>query len=130
MTLCDLPIKTLLAFQRKQIYSEASLTHFSAINISYNYSLPIIILIVPNTSLHFRKLSDLSRNTIQFGTAIYQAKFFSPIIAIKYILKHLHHTFQLLIYHILRSTHHNPHCSKYITTFQKTIRLIAEHSLI
>ena len=100
MTLCDLPIKTLLAFQRKQIYSEASLTHFSAINISYNYSLPIIILIVPNTSLHFRKLSDLSRNTIQFGTAIYQAKFFSPIIAIKYILKHLHHTFQLLIYHI------------------------------
>ena len=130
MTLCDLPIKRLLASQRNQIYSEASSTHFSAINISYNYSLPIIILIVPNTSVHFRKLSDLSRNTIQFGTAIYQAIVFSPIIAIKYILKHLHHTFQLLIYHILRSTHHNPHCSKYITTFQKTIRLIAEHSLI
>ena len=50
----DLLIKTLLASQHNQIYSEASLTHFSAINLSYAYSLPIIILIVPNTSLHFR----------------------------------------------------------------------------
>ena len=61
---------------------------------------------------------------------IYQSKHFSPPNAIKYILKHLQHTFQLLIYHTLRFTHQNPHCSKYITTFQKTIRLIAEHSLI
>ena len=50
----DLLIKTLLASQQNQIYSEASSTHFSAINLSYTYSLPIIILIVPNTSLHFR----------------------------------------------------------------------------
>ena len=61
---------------------------------------------------------------------IYQSKHFSPPNAIKYILKHLQHTFQLLIYHTSRFTHQNPHCSKYITTFQKTIRLIAEHSLI
>ena len=65
LTLCDLPIKRLLAYKRNQIYSEASSIHF-----------------------------------------------------------------QLLIYHILRSTHHNPHCSKYITTFQKTIRLLAEHNSI
>ena len=61
---------------------------------------------------------------------IYQSKHFSPHNAIKYILKHLLHTFQLLIYHTSRFNHQNPHCSKYITTFQKTIRLIAEHSLI
>ena len=79
---------------------------------------------------HFRNLSDLSRNTIQFDTFDYQSKHFSPINAIKYILKHLQHTFQLLIYHTSRFTHQNPHGSKYITTFQKTIRLIAEHSLI
>ena len=128
LTLCDLPIKTLLASQRNQIYSEASSTHFSAINLSsftlysskslwfqidhyisenyqtcrgtqfnltllitnqntsrlstqsnifwsifntllainlsYTYALLIKILIVLNTSLHFRKLSDLSRNTV------------------------------------------------------------------
>ena len=61
---------------------------------------------------------------------INQSKHFSPPNAIKYILKHLQHTFQLIIYHISRFTHQNAHCSKYITTFQKTIRLIAEHSLI
>ena len=61
---------------------------------------------------------------------IYQSKHFSPPNAIKYILKHLQHTFQLIIYHISRFTHQNAHCSKSITTFQKTIRLIAEHSLI
>ena len=59
-----IPIKTLLASQRNQIYSEASSTHFSAINLSYTYALLIKILIVLNTSLHFRKLSDLSRNTV------------------------------------------------------------------
>ena len=46
--------------QRKQIYSEASSTHFSAINLSYTYALLIKILVVPNTSLHFRKQSELS----------------------------------------------------------------------
>ena len=56
--------KTLLAHQRKQIYSEASSTHFSAINLSYTCALPIKIPIVPNTSLYFRKLSDLSRTTV------------------------------------------------------------------
>ena len=59
---------------------------------------------------------------------IYQSKHFSPLNAIKYILKHLQHTFQLIIYHTSRFTHQNAHCSKYITTFQKTIRLLAEHN--
>ena len=40
LTLCDLPIKTLLTSQRNQIYSEASSTHFSAINLSYTYAYP------------------------------------------------------------------------------------------
>ena len=59
---------------------------------------------------------------------IYQSKHFSPPNAIKYILKHLQHTFQLIIYQTSRFTHQNAHCSKYITTFQKTIRLLAEHN--
>ena len=61
---------------------------------------------------------------------IYQSKHFSPPNAIKYILKHLQHNFQLLIYYTSRFTHQNPHCSKYMTTFQKNIRLIADNSLI
>ena len=131
MTLCDLLIKTLLAYQRKQIYSEASSIHFSAINLWYTYALPIIILIDPNKSQTFQKtISVIAEHNSIWHFAIYQSKDFSPLNAIKYILKHLQHTFQLIIYHILRSTHHNPHCSKYITTFQKTIRLIAEHNSI
>ena len=52
---CDLLIKILLASQRNQIYSEASSTHFSAINLWYTYALPIIILIDPNKSQTFQK---------------------------------------------------------------------------
>ena len=96
-----LPIKKLLASQRNQIYSEASSTHFSAINLSYTYALPIILSLIQINHIYFSTLSDLSRNTIQFNTAIYQSKNFSPLNAIKYILKHLQHTFQLLIYHTL-----------------------------
>ena len=55
MTLYDLPIKTLLAYQRNQIYSEGSSTHFSAINLSYTYALHVIILIDPNKSQTFQK---------------------------------------------------------------------------
>ena len=55
LTLCDLPIKKLLASQRKQICSEASSTHFSDINLSYTHALPIILLIDPNKSQTFRK---------------------------------------------------------------------------
>ena len=54
LTLCDLPIKTLLTSQRNQIYSEASSTHFSAINLSYTYAPPIILLIDPNKSQTFQ----------------------------------------------------------------------------
>ena len=63
-----LPIKTLLTSQRKQIYSEASSTHFSAINLSYTYALPIILLLIQINHKYFSTLSDLSRNTIQFNT--------------------------------------------------------------
>ena len=112
LTLCDLLIKTLLAYQRKQIYSEASSTHFSAINLWYTYALPIIILIDPNKSQTFQKtISVIAEHNSIWHFAIYQSKDFSPLNAIKYILKHLQLTFQLLIYHIQRSTHHNPHWS-------------------
>ena len=75
--------------------------HFSAINLSNTYALPIILSLIQINHIYFSTLSDLSRNTIQFNTAIYQSKNFSPLNAIKYILKHLQHTFQLLIYHTL-----------------------------
>ena len=68
MTHCDSPIKTLLAYQRNQIYSEASSTHFSLINLSYTNALPIIILIDQINHRDFRKQSELSLNTIQFDT--------------------------------------------------------------
>ena len=109
---CDLIIKTLLASQRNQIYSEASSTHFSVVNLWYTYALRIIILIDPNKSQTFQKtISVIAEHNSIWHFAIYQSKDFSPLNAIKYILKHLQHTFLLLIYHILRSTHHNPHCS-------------------
>ena len=71
----------------------------------------------------------MEHNSI-WHSVIYQSKHFSLSNANKYILKHLQHTFQLLIYHTLMLYSSNPHCSKYITTFQKTIRLIADYSLI
>ena len=109
---CDLLIKTLLASQRNQIYSEASSTHFSAVNLSYTYALPIIILIDPNKSQTFQKtIRVIAEHNSIWHSVIYQLKYISPSNANKYILKHLQHTFLLLIYHILRSTHHNPHCS-------------------
>ena len=44
LTLCDLPIKTLLASKRNQIYSEASSIHISAHHQAYTHALPIKIL--------------------------------------------------------------------------------------
>ena len=44
LTLCDLPIKTIVASKRNQIFSEASSTNFSAIDLSYTSALPIKIL--------------------------------------------------------------------------------------
>ena len=109
---CDLSIKRFVASQCNQIYSEASSTHFSAVNLSYTYALPIIILIDPNKSQTFQKtISVIAEHNSIWHFVIIQSKHFSPLNAIKYILKHLQHTFLLLIYHILRSTHHNPHCS-------------------
>ena len=108
-----LPIKKLLASQRNQIYSEASSTHFSAINLSYTYALPIILLIDPNKSQTFQYTIRLiaEHNSI-YHFAIYQSKNFSPLNAIKYILKHLQCTFQLLIYQILTLYPSYSHWSK------------------
>ena len=120
-----LPIKKLLTSQRKQIYSEASSTHFSVINLSYTYALLIKILVVPNTSLHFRKLSDLSRN-------------YSLIWQFRIPIKTLLASQRNQIYSEASSTHFSAINLSYFTlyplnsswiyikypTFQKTIRLI------
>ena len=135
LTLCDKPIKRLLASQRNQIYSEASSTHFSDVNLTYTHALRFIILINPNKSQTFQ-------NTIR---VIVEHKYQSKNHAIKYILKHLQHTFQLLIYHktLIRVivehfsainlsyfTLYSSKCSLFITTFQKTFRVIVEHNSI
>ena len=102
LTLCDLPIKTLLTSQRNQIYSEASSTHFSAINLSYYTLYPLnsswIYMKYPTFQKTIRVIVE--HNSI-WHSVIYRSKHFSPPNAIKYILKHLQHTFQLLIYHTL-----------------------------
>ena len=130
LTLCDLPIKKLLASQRNQIYSEASSTHFSAINLSY------FTLYSSKCSLfqihHYISENNQSYRRTQFNLTLCDLPIKTLLTSQRNqnILKHFQHTFQLIIYHISRFTHQNAHCSKYITTFQKTIRLIAEHSLI
>ena len=130
LTLCDLPIKKLLASQRNQIYSEASSTHFSAINLSYFTLYSSICSLFQIHHRHFSTLSDLRRTQFNLTLLIYQSKTSRLSTQSNTYLKHLQHTFQQLIYHTLRFTHQNAHCSKYITTFQKTIRLIAEHNSI
>ena len=81
LTLFDLYIRTLYTSKRNQIENP----HGSQLN-----------------HRHFRQLSDFSRKTIQFNTSIYISKHFTPLNVIKYILKHLLHAFQLLIYNTLR----------------------------
>ena len=126
-----LPIKTLFAYQRNQIYSEAASTQFSAINLSYFTIYPLNSSLIQINHKHFRKLSDFSLNTIQFDTLRFTNQNTShPPNANKYILKHLQHTFQLLIYHTLVLYPSKSSLFQYITTFQKTIRLIADNSLI
>ena len=108
-----LPIKTLLAYQRNQIYSEASSTHFSAFNLSYFTLYPLnsswIYFKYPTFQKTIRVIVE--HNSI-WHSVIYQSKHFSLSNANKYILKHLQHTLQLLIYHPSRFTHQNPYGSK------------------
>ena len=93
-------IKTLLASKRNQIYSEASSTRFSAINLSY-FTLPMKLL----TNLHqitdISGQPDFSRNTIQIHFSIYISEHFTPLNAIKYILNLLQQTFPITIKHTL-----------------------------
>ena len=131
MTLCDLPIKTNLTFQRKQIYSEASLTHFSAINLSYTYSLPIIILIDPNKSRTFLKTirviaehnsiwhCDLLIKTL---LASQRNQIYSEASSTHFSAVNLWYTYALPIIILI-----DPNISQ---TFQKTISVIAEHNSI
>ena len=63
--------------------------------------------------------------------AIYQSKLFSPLNAIKYILKHLQHTFPHTIKHTLTLyTSKSSEITNKSQTFQKIIRLLVEHNSI
>ena len=80
---------------------------------------------------HFRKLSDFSWNTIQLTLCDLPIKRLLASKCNKYILKYLQHTFPSTIKHTLTLY---PSKSSEITnksqTFQKTIRLLAEHNSI
>ena len=128
------------AIYQSKVFSPPNAIKYILKHLQHTFQLLIyhtLVLYSLNSSCIYIK-SQIFQKTIRLPAehnsnwqfAIYQSKVFSPPNAIKYILKHLQHTFQLLIYHTSRFNHQNPHCSKYITTFQKTIRLIAEHSLI
>ena len=80
LTLCDLPIKTLLASKRNQIYSEASSTHISAQHQAYTYALPIKSSDIYIKSQTFQKtLSLLAEHNSIWHFAIYQSKDCSPL---------------------------------------------------
>ena len=131
LTLCDLPIKTLLAFQRNQIYTEASSTHFSAVNLWYTSALPIIILIDPNKSQTFQKTirviaehnwicyCDLLIKTL---LASQRNQIYSEASSTHFSAVNLWYTYALPIIILI-----DPNKSQ---TFQKTIRVIAEHNWI
>ena len=107
------------------------LQHTFQLLIYHTYAYPLNSSWIYIKSQIFQKtIRLLAEHNSNWKFDIYQSKVFSPPNAIKYILKHLQHTFQLIIYHTSRFTHQNAHCSKYITTFQKTIRLLAEHNSI
>ena len=110
---CDLPIKTLLASKRNQIYSEASSTHISAHHQAYTYALPIKILRDHNYITDISENYQTSRGT-QFNLTLCDI----PIKRLlaskcnKYILKYLQHTLWTPSSIYLRSTHQNPQRSQ------------------
>ena len=131
LTLCDLPIKRFLASQRNQIYSEASSTHFSAVNLWYTYALPIIILIDPNKSHTFQKTirviaehnwicyCDLPIKTL---LAFQRKQIYSEASLTHFSAINLSYTYSLPIIILIVPNKWQ--------TFQKTIRIIAEHNSI
>ena len=102
LTLCDLPIKRLLASKRNQIYSEVSSTHISD-TIKHTLTLyPSKSSEITTKSQTFQQnIRLLAEHNSIWHFAIYQSKLFSPLNAIKYILKHLQHTFPHNIKHTL-----------------------------
>ena len=124
----DLLIKTLLASQN-QIYSEASSTHFSAINLSY-------FTLYSSKSSWFQIHHYISENYqtyrgLQFNLtfSITNQNTFRLSTQLNIFWSIFNTLFEILIYHTLRSTIKSHGSTKY-PTFQKTIRVIAEHSLI
>ena len=124
-----LPIKTLLASQRKQIYSEASSTHFLAINLSYTYSLPIIIIIDAYKSQTFQKTirviaehNSLWHYDLLIKTllASQHNQIYSEASLTHFSDINLSYAYSLPIIILI-----DPNKSQ---TFQKTIRVIAEHN--
>ena len=87
---------------------------------------------ITTKSKTFQKIIRLlSKHNSIWHFAIYQSKLFSPLNEIKYILKHLQHTFPHNIKHTL-TLYPSKSSEIYIKsqTFQKTLSLLAEHNSI
>ena len=126
-----LPIKTLFAYQRNQIYSEASSTHFSAINLSY------FTLYSSKCSLfqihHYISENIQSYRRTQFNLTLcdkpiktlltsQRNQIYSEASSTHFSAVYLSYTYALPIILLI-----DPNKSQ---TFQYTIRLIAEHNSI
>ena len=129
--LCDLPIIRLLASKcNKYIlkYLQHTLWTPSSIHLRSTHQIPHRSQL---NHRHFRKLSDFSRNTIQFDTLRLPTKRLLTSKCNKYIPKYLQHTCTDTIKHTLTLY---PSKSSEITTksqtFQKNIRLLPEHNSI
>ena len=103
LTPFNLYIKTLLASKRNQIYSEASSTRFSAINLLYlHYRW--------NSSRRYIKSQTFPDHQTSRGTqfnwhfSIYISEHFTPLNAMKYIINLLKQTFRMTLNINLRST--------------------------
>ena len=103
LTPFNLYIKTLLASKRNQIYSEASSTRFSAINLLY-------LRDWWNSSRIYIKSQTFPDHQTSRGTqfnwhfSIYISEHFTPLNAMKYIINLLKQTFRMTLNMHLRST--------------------------
>ena len=112
LTLCDLPFKRLLASKCNEYilkYLQHTLWTPSSIHLRSTHQNPQRSQL---NHRHFRKLSDFSRNIIQFDTLRLPIKRLLASKCNKYILKYLQHTLWTPSSIHLRSTHQNPQRSQ------------------
>ena len=130
LTLCDLPIKRLLASKcNKYIlkYLQHTLCTPSSIHLRSTHQNPQRSQL---NHRHFRKLSDFLRNTIQFDTLRLPIKRLLASKCNKYILKYLQHTLCTIKHTLTLYPSKSSEITTKSQTFQKIIRLLAEHNSI